>query len=298
MYHKVPPWDHFFFLFLLTTYLKYAQIVLFIFMLMTLLFTLLTDILQIQNSLQLILTWSKTGFITTNSYWIGRSTRHSHSYPFDLHVIFDDGSPLEKVDSFKYLGLWIDPELSSKPHIDFIIKRTYGCLSSVYRSINYFTFQARKRIISQLILPIIDYADIVYQNTSDTYLTPLNVVYNSLCRFALRCPYRTHHGFMYESLNWLQPKFRRQFHWAQFIFKCVYFNCPSYLEHLLVSCRSSYPLRHFLGPQNFQRSGRRLFQYKAPSDWNNLPLFLRSITSFRCFRTSLFSHLKTTCLCF
>uniref|UniRef100_A0A8C5DKI8 MRG domain binding protein n=1 Tax=Gouania willdenowi TaxID=441366 RepID=A0A8C5DKI8_GOUWI len=48
-------------------------------------------------------------------------------------------------------------------------------------------------IISQLILPIIDYSDIIYQNTTATILQPLNITYNSLCRFILHCPFRTHH---------------------------------------------------------------------------------------------------------
>lgn len=154
-----------------------------------------------------------------------------------------------------------------------------------------------------MILPIIDYADIVYQNTTDTNLMPLNVVMNSLCRFVLRCPYRTHYCLMYELLNWLQLKSRRQLHWIQFIFKCVYFNCPSYSKQYLIPGRSAYSLRHmqypfFVVPRIYKEVGRRTFQYKAPWDWNNLPLFFRSITSFRFFRSSLLLYFKTTCLCF
>lgn len=36
----------------------------------------------------------------------------------------------------------------------------------------------------------------------------------------------------------------------------------------------------------------------TPSDWSNLSLSLSSITSYHCFRTCSYSHLKTTCLCF
>ncbi len=121
---------------------------------------------------------------------------------------------------------------------------------------------------SQAILPIIDYADIVYQNTSDTYLKPLNVVYNSLCRLVLRCPYRTHHCHMYEKLNWFHPKSRRQFHWVLFILKCVHYDCPSYLKQYLIPHRSSYSLRHLqfpfiFVPRIFSEAERRYFQYKV-----------------------------------
>ena len=111
----------------------------------------------------------------------------------------------------EYLGLWVDPELNFKPHIDFICKIIYGCLDSLYRSVNCFSFQVRKRIISQLLLPILDYADVVYQNTTDSILKPLNILHNSLCRFVWWCPFRTHHCNMYEALKLLHPKSRRQF---------------------------------------------------------------------------------------
>lgn len=50
-----------------------------------------------------------------------------------------------------------------------------------------------------------------------TYCRLLNVVFNSLCGFVLKSPYRIH-CLMNESLYWLQRNSRRQFHWVQFIF--------------------------------------------------------------------------------
>ena len=131
----------------------------------------------------------------------------------------------------------------------------------------------------------------------------LDVLFNSLCRFVLRCPYNTHHCQMYSSLNWLQPKSRRQLHWFLFIYKCIHFRCPAYLKQYLTQTTSSYPLRHlqhpyFNVPRISNTTGRQSFCYKAPSDWNNLPLHLRSIPSYRSFRTSLYSHLDSTCHCF
>ena len=222
----------------------------------------------------------------------------------DLPINFDDGSPLEKVDSFKYLGVTLDPELSFESHIDLTVKKTYGSLCSLYPSINCFSFEVRKRIVAQVLLPIVDYADIVYFNATDTNLKPLDILYNSLCRFVLRCQYRTHHCLLYSLLDWLQLKARRQLHWYLFLFECIHFNCPSYLKQSLEPYTSPYPLRHsqhpyFTVPKKItSETGRRSFHYKAPSDWNNLPLALRSITSIGRFRSSLYSHLETTCSCF
>lgn len=40
---------------------------------------------------------------------------------FDFIIILYDGLSLDNVDSYKYHGLWIDPDLTFKPHIDYIL---------------------------------------------------------------------------------------------------------------------------------------------------------------------------------
>ena len=100
-------------------------------------------------------------------------------------------------------------------------------------------------------------------------------VYNSLCRFVLRC--RIHHCLMYESLSPWSPE--------GLTFKCIYFNFPSYLKQLLIPFTSQYSLRHMdhlflVTPRISKYIGHNPFKYKAPSDWNNLPSSLRSITYY------------------
>jgi len=153
------------------------------------------------------------------------------------------------------------------------------------------------------VLPILDYADVIYSSTPETNFRPLNTLYNSLCRFVLRCPYSTHNCLMYVSLNWLAPKARRKFHWSLFTFKCIYFNFPHYLKKYLIPFCSQYSLRHtdhlvFYTPRIRKEIGRSTFKFKAPSDWNKLPQSLRSITSFHIFKSSLFTHCQTSCSCF
>ena len=48
----------------------------------------------------------------------GTSYNLNHSSA-QLAINLTDGSPLNKGDTFKYLGLWIDSEFSFRPHIDF-----------------------------------------------------------------------------------------------------------------------------------------------------------------------------------
>ena len=121
----------------------------------------------------------------------------------NLSLKFLDDTPLKQVDEFKYLGLWLDSQLSFRCHINSVVKKINCNLRILYRSINCFTQLIRLRIVSQLIFPLLDYADVVYQNTSESNLKPLTVVFNNICRFVLRCPFITHHCVLYDSLNLL-----------------------------------------------------------------------------------------------
>lgn len=179
-----------------------------------------TDISQLQHSLQAdfnrVEVWFSLNKLLLNkkkSYNMLLCTRADPSLLSNWSITLLDGTVLEKNEEFKYLGLWLDSQLSFKPHINSITKKIFGCLKSLYCSVDYFSQEVQKRIEVQLIFPILDYSDVVYGNTFETNLIPLDVLYNSLCRFVLRCPFRSHHCLMYEALNWPALKTRGQLHW-------------------------------------------------------------------------------------
>ncbi len=85
----------------------------------TVIYTSNSDISQIQNSLQsdfdMVQDWFCKNKLILNkkkSCSMVFSTCHLRSHSADFHIYFSDGSPVDKVDTFKYLGLWIDPELT------------------------------------------------------------------------------------------------------------------------------------------------------------------------------------------
>lgn len=99
--------------------------------------------------------------------------------------------------------------------------------------------------------------------------------------------------------TWVQ----KTVYWLQFIFKCIYYNYPPYLKQYLIPYSSQHYLRHtdscfFFVPRIQKEIGWFSSQFKAPSDWNTLPNFLKSITSLHLFKKSLFIHLQKPCLCF
>lgn len=47
----------------------------------------------------------------------------SHSL-IDFTILTQDGTPIERVTSYKYLGIWLDDKLSFGVHIESLLKKT------------------------------------------------------------------------------------------------------------------------------------------------------------------------------
>ena len=87
---------------------------------------------------------------------------------------------------------------------------------------------------------------------------------------------RTHHCLMYESLNWLAPKSRRQLHGSILIVSIYIYLFQFPFKLLLIPFRSQYSLRHMdhlflFTPKISKEIGGCAFKLKAPSDWNVPP---------------------------
>lgn len=255
------------------------------------------------NSVQQWMALNKLLLNKTKSYSMLFQRRNWSTWGTNLSLYFLDSSPLEPTDIIKYLGVWLENDLSFKIHIQSSTNRLNYHLRTLYQSINCFTYQVRQRIAIQLLLPTLDYADVVYMNATASCLHSLDVVYHRICRFVLCCPYRTHHCVLYEKISWLSPSARRHYHWLLYIFKCIYFNYPLYLKQYLVPYCTPYSLRnadhaYFMVPHANNDYGKSAFCIKAPQDWNNLPLHIRSLTSYPVFQNALLSHLRNICSCF
>ena len=120
---------------------------------------------QIQASLQsdfiILQDWllhNKLLLNKTKSYYIIFGTRQKlKSKPGSCVITCNDGSSLHKVDKIKYLGVWLDTELSFKLHIKQVLRKVNFGINVLYRARNCFTYSVCIKLASQLILPIIDY---------------------------------------------------------------------------------------------------------------------------------------------
>ena len=108
-----------------------------------------------------------------------------------------DGSDLEYVDNYKYLGVWLDCKLYFQTHIKHLQSKIKSRIGFRYRNKASFTHAAKHTLVKLTILPILDFGDVIYKIDSNTLLNKLDAVYHSAIRFVTKAPYTTHHCDLY-----------------------------------------------------------------------------------------------------
>uniref|UniRef100_A0A8K9XW94 Reverse transcriptase domain-containing protein n=1 Tax=Oncorhynchus mykiss TaxID=8022 RepID=A0A8K9XW94_ONCMY len=182
-----------------------------------------------------------------------------------------DGSDLEYVDNYKYLGVWLDCKLSFQTHIKHLQSKITSRIGFLYCNKASFTHAAKHTLVKLTILPILDFGDVIYKIASNTLLNKLDAVYPS-CH---QSPIHYHHCDLYALVGWPSLHTRRQTHWLQVIYKSLLGKAPPYLSSLVTIAaptRSTRSSRYILlvTPKANTSFGRLSFQFSAVNAWNEL----------------------------
>uniref|UniRef100_A0A8K9WP97 Reverse transcriptase domain-containing protein n=1 Tax=Oncorhynchus mykiss TaxID=8022 RepID=A0A8K9WP97_ONCMY len=248
------------------------------------------------RGLQLLLNTSKTKCMLFNRS-LPAPTRLSN-------ITTLDGSDLEYVDNYKYLGVWLDCKLSFQTHIKHLQSKVKSRIGFLFRNKASFTHAAKHTLVKLTILPILDFGDVIYKIASNTLLNKLDTVYHSAIRFVTKAPYTTHHCDLYALVGWPSLHTRRQTHWLHVIYKTLLGKVPPYLSSLVTiasptcSTRSSRYIS-LVTPKTNSFFGRLSFQFSAANDWNELQksLKLETLISLTSFKHQLSEQLTDYCTC-
>ncbi|CDQ77551.1 unnamed protein product [Oncorhynchus mykiss] len=108
-----------------------------------------------------------------------------------------NGSDLEYVDNYKYLGVWLDCKLSFQTHIKHLQSKIKSRIGFLFCNKASFTHAAKHTLVKLTILPILDFGDVIYKIASNTLLGKLDAVYHSAIHFVTKAPYTTDHYDLY-----------------------------------------------------------------------------------------------------
>ena len=205
----------------------------------------------------------------------------------NLSLRIDDRS-VERVRSFKFLGVVVNDTLTWADHIDMVCKKVSRSLN-LLRRLSWFLPQPLLLLyLKSYILPHFDYCDVVWIGCTKAESLHLESLLNFACRTVLhRCKLSSASAARCElGLSTLSS--RRKFHLAQTVFKCLYSPCPTYLSQLFPTPNTSYHTRSSSSsqlnlPAVRSSYGQRAFSFAGASMWRSLPATTRQMRDFRAF---------------
>ena len=195
----------------------------------------------------------------------------------DISVKYN-GTILEHVQEFKYLGVTLDSTLSWDCHVNIVNSKISKKIGVIRRVKHLLPQSSLSMLGSALVLPLFDYCSSVWNNCSKLNLASLQTQQNKLARIILGADLYTPIDDMLNDLNWSRLNKRWDIAMYCLIYKCLSNLAPAYLSSQFdyTSSIHSYPTRYqcsasLVLPRNSSRSGQRTFHARAVKMWNTLP---------------------------
>ena len=142
----------------------------------------------------------KANISKTKTMKLGTSTRISRIR--DVNIIMN-GTAVEKVNTFKYLGTTIDANLKWNDQINNICRKMYNSLGIMRRIKPFVPQSSLVTIYNTMFLPHLDYGIILWRNCGNTNLSRIQKVQNIATRIILSALFRTHINDMFKK----KPRF-------------------------------------------------------------------------------------------
>ena len=210
----------------------------------------------------------------------------------ELNLKIND-EKLDQVDEMKYLGVILDRFLTFDAHVEYIHSKAVKKLGIVRKAREFLDLGTSVQLYQSLVLPHMDYCDIVYSCTSDANLQKLQKVQNSACRTLLRADRCAHIDDMHKRLKFITLNKRRELHLSVECFKQVT-NSSSSLHHFF---RTRAGRNTRTGEQkcevpNIRSSmGRRCVSYRGPTHWNLVDAALKNSVSVNAYKNAYLNKL-------
>jgi hypothetical protein len=210
--------------------------------------------------------------------------------PAPKPILKMNGTQIKEVTSHKHLGLTINQTLTWSDHTSQVVSKAAKCIGLLQRISREVPRQCLETLYKSMILPIMEYGDIIYDGSADLHLKRLE---NIQRKAALSCTgaYRhTNHERLLEELGWPTLSARRKNHRLNVMFKIQNSLTPNYLKEAcppLTRDRTNYELRSALNittPQQRTTCYQKSFYPQTIKDWNSLPRNQRLITSLDSFK--------------
>ena len=213
--------------------------------------------------------------------------------PQNIPNISINDVPIEYVNQFKYLGLVIDKNLRFNPHVTTLNGRLSRIVGAAYSLQDTLSLQAAKTFYYSMFYSHISYIIAIWGASSKSLLDDLQITQNKVIRalFANKITYN-HTNDLYNYLNILKVKQVYKLQLSRLMFDTLNSNKYNTLKNALSELNWSHNINtRKINIYSLPRArtcidhGAALFS--AVSNWNSLPLNVRSCTTIASFKSAI-----------
>ncbi len=94
----------------------------------------------------------------------------------NFKITAENGSVMERVSEYKYLGVWIYEKCSFKYHISKLVVKLRQIIGFLYRNRASFPLFCRQRIVDAVFLSVLHHGDVIYLHAVSTTLFTLSTI--------------------------------------------------------------------------------------------------------------------------
>jgi len=215
----------------------------------------------------------------------------------DLRPIVISGNMIRRVDSSKFLGIYIDDKLNFKKHTDYVSGRLSRAIGIIYRVSHLITPEVKIKMYYSLIFSIVSYGISVWGRSSVAGAARLDRLLNRAKKVV------NYNGVGYSSVADRLLSFDHTYIYftAVKLYKTVKLGFHGYFEQILLRLLPHHnhstrllTSEKFNPPQLFKSKCQKTFLYQSIKIWNDLPDNIRSCDNIGQFKTRLREHILSS----
>ncbi len=104
----------------------------------------------------------------------------------DQYSINMNGSTIDKVTSYKYLGIILDDRLKCQDHITHMLNKLKAISAVIYKAKFYMPIYILKNIYFALAYSILNYATLIWSTSAKTYIGKITTINNRILKSTLK----------------------------------------------------------------------------------------------------------------
>ena len=197
--------------------------------------------------------------------------------------------PIELVKYTKFLGVYIDEELSWKHHIDQVVSKISKMTGIMAKVRHYLSLKTLQTIYYTIVYPYLTYCNIIWTSTYPTRLKPLFRVQKKIVRIMTFAKYNKESRPLFLQLKLLNIYQLNTYFTALFMYSYFNNNLPNYFTNYFTLNKEMHGHNTRSASNiyiNYRRTnyGKFSLKIRGAQIWNELPKELRISQSYNSFQ--------------